>query len=592
MNKRQIKNIFSHVSYSKKLFFSYFTITCVVLGVFSYNSYRRSSHAELQQSLYTATNALSQSSEFIGYKIQSVKNIVNTISNDDHIQTVISNSENYDRSPQNNWIIVTETAKGIMYNANVSNDILDIRLYPLSGEHSFESSDTFMQLTEKEKERWYDRNDNAEKRNSLLIPPTLFSSSDSLNSIMFVKRIPNSENINHCLGTLTAAINPQVIKDILNQTATTRNTSVVLYNSYDEVVMHKGGSSSISPAEAGKKAAGGLASSSGKLEKVTYEGRQYYIGTRTIEGTDWTLATSTPAADIFKTSRASQLQLFFSFLLLTLLLIPVLSYISKSLSSRIYKLERHIDEAIDTNFEIAPLVNGNDEIGTLTNHFNSMVKQISVLLKEQYSQGYKIKELEFQVLQSQINPHFLYNSLDMIYWLGLDHGVPEIADAAKELGRFYMRSLGHGETIVSLRSELEHVGSYVKIQNMRFDNKIKLKIDVPADLMESSIIKIILQPLVENSILHGIRENPDERGTISIRGTSNGDVIKLTISDNGVGMTNAELNNILKHDTDNSSYGVWNIHERIQLTYGAGYGLSYKSKEGTGTEATLCFPKI
>ena len=245
-----------------------------------------------------------------------------------------------------------------------------------------------------------------------------------------------------------------------------------------------------------------------------------------------------------------------------------------------------------SNFEIEPLCNGTDEIGVLTDSFNDMVRQISGLLKEQYKLGYEIKDLEFQVLQSQINPHFLYNTLDMIYWLGIDNEAPDVAEAAKELGRFYMLSLGHGETIVSLKNELDHVAAYVNVQNMRFEDHFKLTIDVPEELYDYKIIKIILQPLVENAILHGIREKSSESGEITIKAWLEDGVITISIEDDVIGMPEEKLGTLLTRREKNSGYGVWNIHERIQLSYGTQYGLRYTSRLYIGTTVSITFPAL
>ncbi|MDF2986874.1 MAG: integral rane sensor signal transduction histidine kinase [Eubacterium sp.] len=247
-------------------------------------------------------------------------------------------------------------------------------------------------------------------------------------------------------------------------------------------------------------------------------------------------------------------------------------------------------EAGSKNFIIEPLKNGEDEIGELTDSFNSMAGKINGLLDEQYRLGYEIKNLELKVLQSLINPHFLYNTLDMIYWLAVKNKVPAIENAAKSLGRFYNLSLGHGEDIVTLEKELTHVSTYVNIQNMRFEDKIKLVVDVPDELYSCRIIKIVLQPLVENAILHGIYEKEDSRGTITISGDASDGILQITIEDDGVGMNTEHLSALLSTPGENRGYGVWNINERIRLTYGEPYGLQFTSTPNAGTCVFVKFP--
>lgn len=328
------------------------------------------------------------------------------------------------------------------------------------------------------------------------------------------------------------------------------------------------------------------------LQRIQFDGSGYFIGIQPIDGCDWTLAILIPTSDILSVTKRYQRQTLILVILLIVLLIPILYRTSKSLSSRIYVLKEYITNAVSSGFLVEPLCNGNDEIGVLTDSFNDMIRQISGLLKEQYKLGYEIKDLEFQVLQSQINPHFLYNTLDMIYWLGIDNHTPDVADAAKELGRFYMLSLGHGETIVSLKNELDHVAAYVNIQNMRFENHFKLTANVPAELYDYKVIKIILQPLVENAILHGIREKSSESGEITVKAWLDNGIITISIKDDGVGISAERLERLLTRGEKNSGYGVWNIHERIQLSYGAQYGLKYTSRPYIGTTVFITFPAL
>ena len=192
---RNIKRCFSSMNYMKKLFFSYFFIIFLILMIFSMTSSYYSSKSETKQALYTARNMLHQTTEFLSYKVTSIKNIINVISADETIQTLIAASDEFTRESQNNWIILSTTAKSIMYNANTSKDIHNIRLYALEGSISFENSKEFSQLTDEEKERWNERS--AEKKNisSLWLPASFFSSSDKLGAITYVKKIPDRKSV-------------------------------------------------------------------------------------------------------------------------------------------------------------------------------------------------------------------------------------------------------------------------------------------------------------------------------------------------------------------------------------------------------------
>lgn len=261
------------------------------------------------------------------------------------------------------------------------------------------------------------------------------------------------------------------------------------------------------------------------------------------------------------------------------------------MSIGIQKLNTHITDAIQNNYKSIPLYPRTDEVGQLASNFNKVLTQVNELIAAQYRSGYELRNLELQMLQSQINPHFLYNSLDMIYWLSFNDEDKRINQLASELGKFYKLSLGHGESIVTLKDEIEHIRAYTAIQNIRFDNKIDLIINVPNEMYTVPIIKLLLQPLVENSILHGIREKESEAGVITIQGTIDKDCAIITVSDDGVGMTEEQIQVLFSPPSAVSGYAIWNIDERIKLTYGPNYGLHYSSSPGKGTTAKIRFPK-
>lgn len=161
-------------------------------------------------------------------------------------------------------------------------------------------------------------------------------------------------------------------------------------------------------------------------------------------------------------------------------------------------------------------------------------------------------------------------------------------DLIHALSQFYKLSLGHGEEIVTLRHELDHVEAYLYVQNLRFMNRIQLKVDVPKELEQVRIVKMVLQPLAENSIQHGIREKPEETGTIRIRAEREGDHVAVTLSDDGVGMDEETISRIMS--SEHPGYGVYNVNDRLVLHYGSGAGLQFRSVPGRGTSVTFRIP--
>ena len=321
----------------------------------------------------------------------------------------------------------------------------------------------------------------------------------------------------------------------------------------------------------------------------------YLVGTQVIEGTDWVLMLVLPNRDIVRLSARPAQKMLLVFASMTPLTLFLAFFVSRSATKRIKGLIMKMDRVVQGDFSVTLDPGNRDEIGQLTERFNFMIAEVEQLMEEKYSLGKEVKNLELKALQAQINPHFLYNTLDLINWMSVRHNAEEIRTLVTALSRFYKLSLGKGEDTVPLREELEHARTYVQIQNMRYENAIELVIDTPPDIDECRVLKLVLQPLVENSIFHGIMMKKEERGVIRITGQRVDGGLLLTVEDDGVGMSNERLGQILANgavSNDRHGYGVRNIHERLQLTYGPEFGLSFQSTEGKGTRVRIRIPAV
>lgn len=224
--------------------------------------------------------------------------------------------------------------------------------------------------------------------------------------------------------------------------------------------------------------------------------------------------------------------------------------------------------------------------------FNLMVEQINVLMQKIYDEQKQLKEIEFKALQAQINPHFLYNTLESIHWQALMNGHQEISTMVKALAGFYRLSLSRGEAIIPLENESQHVENYLTIQEMRYKDKLESYIDIPEEFLEVMIPKMTLQPLVENSIYHGLRVK-QSKGFIKITAIREGEDLIVKVIDNGTGMDADQIRTLNRTLEDNDSsvgYGVRNVHRRIKLFYGNPYGLFYESNEYGGVTVKVRLP--
>ncbi|HZK70546.1 MAG TPA: sensor histidine kinase, partial [Clostridia bacterium] len=314
------------------------------------------------------------------------------------------------------------------------------------------------------------------------------------------------------------------------------------------------------------------------------------IGYHVLENTNWCMVTIIPLGNIELESKHMK-NLISIFVLVISACSYVIAYIiSRSITKGISELANKMHDLHNGRLEPINISSRKDEIGMLIEDYNYMTVRMTELIKEQYRSGQMLKTSELKALQSQINPHFLYNTLDMINWFARSNKGEEITSVVESLSQFYKISLSGGKNIISIKDELEHVSNYFQIQNMRFNNNLKLNISIPEEMLDCGILKITLQPIVENAILHGILCKESKTGTVKISGYQiDGDII-IAIKDDGIGMSECSLNKIIRGEIisqKGSSFGLKNIHERIELHFGIGYGLSFKSNLGRGTTVEI-----
>jgi two-component system sensor histidine kinase YesM len=242
-----------------------------------------------------------------------------------------------------------------------------------------------------------------------------------------------------------------------------------------------------------------------------------------------------------------------------------------------------------SNFDITVEDYGADEINTLTRAFNRMTNRIHTLIDEVTKSHEQKRMVEIQMLTAQMNPHFLYNTLDLISWMGYSSKQEDICTLVENLSQFYRLSLNRGNEYYTLQDELSHVKSYIAIQKLRMQERIRYHFDIDEDVLESRTIKFLLQPLVENAISHGLQEKGS--GDITLRIKSHGERIALEVSDNGSGFKGSPEAALQSPAAKGSfNYGLWNINERLIRYHGPEYRLKIITERGIGTTIHFALP--
>ncbi len=279
-------------------------------------------------------------------------------------------------------------------------------------------------------------------------------------------------------------------------------------------------------------------------------------------------------------------------LLLTVIMLLYSVRLARQITEPIGELASKAQRLGDGDFSISSVETGSTELQTLDRGFNEMAGRINALMEKQIENQKYLHRAELELLQAQINPHFLYNTLDSISILAENHRDEEVVKMVVSLSVFFRNSLSKGKDIISLHAERDQVTSYLEIQQIRYSDILNYDIQIPDELLDCMVPKLILQPLVENALYHGTK-NKRGLGTILITGESRGDDMLLQVKDNGAGMDEEQVKALQAgiYEDRHTGLGLTNVHKRIKLYCGDKYGLSFESKRGEGTVVSVLLPK-
>ncbi|NLP47165.1 MAG: histidine kinase [Epulopiscium sp.] len=393
---------------------------------------------------------------------------------------------------------------------------------------------------------------------------------------------------NQCIGYIVLDIHRASMVEALSPALNNLNMDVALFDKYfytiarlqdyyeDEKVLNKQYKDKISDKEKGSW----VEIMKGKKYLITFRHHLIY---------PFILMTKVPL-DIVDNNMAfvrkilvwGSLLSFISCFIISLLL-------ARHIANPIGVLVKGMEQVEQGDFDVQVDLQRRDEIGMLGYSFNIMVKKLKYLVDHLLEKKERLKTAEIKLLQAQINPHFLYNTLDSIKWLAKMHGVEDISIMATSLAKLLRSSIDHHQEFVTVEDSMAWIDSYLSIQQIRYDHRFRVQIDIEEHLQLHKIPKLILQPVVENAIIHGL-ENMENEGLLIIRGYVKEDQVIFEVMDNGVGMEKEMLSKIYQQSTSKDHIGLYNVHRRIQLYYGEEYGLHLESEKQIGTKVILTLP--
>ena len=404
--------------------------------------------------------------------------------------------------------------------------------------------------------------------------------SDGEDKLCIINTIYNPENYSDILGYIKVSADMEIFAQLLSD-STIQNCDTILTDKRGNVLC------STADGQYSKKTREEFLSlTAGAHGTVKIGGKNYFAIKDITKNSSYATVTVQSKSNAYKDT-------YFMFLILFIILtvIALASYAAAHYASRsvIRSLDTLINAMKRANFgelkQIKNYESSNTELNEAIGAFNNMVKSIDNLVEYNTNYSETLKKYEFNFLQMQIKPHFLYNTLDIIQYLAKENKPDDVTYLIKNLSKFYKISLHNKNDLVKIESEIKHISYYTAIENFKHDNSIKLEADISDEIQNMLIPKITFQPLVENAIKHGILEKDVPEGYIRITAEKKDDDVYVYIEDNGVGIEKNKIEDILSQNS--SSVGVSNTDKRLKLFFGAQYGLSIESEPGKFTRVIV-----
>lgn len=321
------------------------------------------------------------------------------------------------------------------------------------------------------------------------------------------------------------------------------------------------------------------------------DGKLYSISRS--EKTGWTVVDCTNVKELLSKSRQAQSVYVLTAIILVIVALLFSRFMARSITLPIQKLRDSMKKVQEGDFSVSDVVvDSKNEIGSLTKSFDVMTHRIHELMEQNVHEQEEKRKSELKALQSQINPHFLYNTLDSIIWMAEGKKNEEVVLMTASLARLLRQSISNEDEVVPIANEVEYARGYLTIQKMRYKDKLEFQIEVDSSILYIPLIKLVLQPIIENAIYHGLKYK-ESKGLLIVRGFMKDGNAVLQVIDDGVGMDEETLAHIYdKHKVNyhSNGVGVYNVQKRLKLYYGEDYGITYTSELGKGTTATITIP--
>ena len=584
---------YKNCSMRVKLFASFFLLIFIPIIVLTVFAAYRSTAIIQEQSMEIARLYLQQTENEMESELYKIATVSSSVAQTAKVHEVlekqntgISFSEEYDDMNELYKTIESTRALQNLYQIRlfISDSFTHSRsnyiTYPLS---SVSDTDWYHQLVE-------------QYQTQTLLPPSTFQPplSEPQEVLSVVTLIRSRKDITRILGVVSVDVLKSDLIDILQRNNYAEQSAAYLVDENLNIVCGANSTFPVSEADLAAQLQQ-MRDTFGASSGVSTAGNAVYgLSAPIFDG--WRIFTVASMGNLL----SPVLDLRDQMILLTVIISIIafcLSYLYARYSTRRIKtLAEQVRRVENGDLSVSCIVDSEDEIGELQNSFNFMVRRISLLVDERYNLGKNLKDMELRALQAQIDPHFLYNTLDMIAWKAMASGNQETVDIVVKLARFYRLSLSNGSDFLPLSDEVEHVRLFVELTNLCRSRNVQLITEVAPNIADYPIMKLILQPIVENSLFHGLYELSDREGVIRLTAEQIGSYVQIQIADNGVGIEKSKLAELLAKkerpvvNTKRGGYGIGNILERLRIYYDDRFTFQIESAILTGTTVTIRIP--
>lgn len=575
--KKKVFHLFLGISLKRRLFITYLLLSSLILMLTSVFFYTASKKVLIKRAALSSQQQLSLITSNLGEKIDNISNYAITLSINSNIADVLKENPTVPENTLEHFLVnseLTDQAQRIIgLHKNIyAWDILDTE------NHWFHSSTT-----------------ETDQLDSILGPEVLDSLQTNLAfqflgpfqisgepTFVALKSITNIDNTKY-LGALVLLIRETNISSAFRDLPDSSSRDFYITDENGQIL------SSSSSGGIYKDFSSYTKISSENYKTLTETDRQFF----SVDGTDTLfICKSYPDLNwnVINLIPLESLTLDHMVILHNILLISIVVFIlsvffsilcTGTVTAPIQKLVEKMKSASAGKLNISASYSSNDELAVLYNQFNLMMQKIQTLLNDIYEEQNAKQKMEVRLLQSQINPHFLYNTLDSLYFVAIMHGDDQMAEMVEALSDNFKLALNNGSKYIKVADSVKWMQGYMKLQNMRYNNRFELFVDISREILQRETITFIFQPFIENAMYHGL-EPKIGKGKISLRGWQEQNNMIFTIEDDGVGIDDmSRLEN---------GYGVRNVIERIKLNYGEKYGVTFESSPGNGTKVTIVVP--